>query len=344
MISFASSTAGVNQHFELVDCFLKQANLRPNAPAVINDKRAISYAELENDVRGLAALIARKPQARVLIAAKQGRHAYAAMLAAGLAGATYTAVNVASPLSKLMVIVRLLQPDFIVSDLPLGAGLVAESGSAVLIDPQRVDLSYRIEGRGDRHELAYIAFTSGSTGEPKGVCIPRSALHHYLDWVSRTFGITGSDRLSQFPNIGFDISCTDIYGALCHGAAICPPEDEADRLFVARFLKKRQVTIFNGVPSLISLMVRTGDVTFENLASVRLFNFCGEPLLPEHLEAIFNVRPDALVRNTYGPTEATVAVTHLSLTKENYRQHCRHSVSIGDAIPGTEIRPRRRPA
>ncbi len=97
MTSFAPSTARKNGHFELVDCFLKQANLQPHAPAIINDKQAVSYFDLENDVRRLATLIARKPEARLLIAAKQGRYAYAAMLAAGLAGAVYTAVNVASP-------------------------------------------------------------------------------------------------------------------------------------------------------------------------------------------------------------------------------------------------------
>jgi D-alanine--poly(phosphoribitol) ligase subunit 1 len=68
-----------------------------------------------------------------------------------------------------------------------------------------------------------------------------------------------------------------------------------------------------------------------------LFNFCGEPLLPTHLEALFTARPDVLVRNTYGPTEATIAVTDLPLSKDDYRGATQNSVAIGPPIPGVGL-------
>jgi acyl-CoA synthetase (AMP-forming)/AMP-acid ligase II len=84
-------------------------------------------------------------------------------------------------------------------------------------------------------------------------------------------------------------------------------------------------------------MMQAGQATAANLVSVRLFNFCGEPLLPEHLEALFAARPDVLVRNTYGPTEATIAVTDLSLRRDDYRLATTTSVAIGAPISNIGI-------
>jgi D-alanine--poly(phosphoribitol) ligase subunit 1 len=78
-------------------------------------------------------------------------------------------------------------------------------------------------------------------------------------------------------------------------------------------------------------------VTAANLASVRLFSFCGEPLLKEHLDELFAAVPDAFVQNTYGPTEATVSMTMQCLDVHGYAAHCTTSVALGDPIPGMEI-------
>src|SRR5581483_852164 len=74
-----------------------------------------------------------------------------------------------------------------------------------------------------------------------------------------------------------------------------------------------------------------------NLESVRLFNFCGEPLLPEHLRALFAARPDVLVQNTYGPTEATIAMTCLALRSSDFEAACDASVALGEPIDGMDI-------
>jgi D-alanine--poly(phosphoribitol) ligase subunit 1 len=84
-------------------------------------------------------------------------------------------------------------------------------------------------------------------------------------------------------------------------------------------------------------MTRAGQVNADNLATLRLMIFCGEPLLPEHLKLLFAVRPDLVVYNTYGPTEATVSCTLLRLTASDYRRACRNTVAIGDPIPGMAL-------
>jgi D-alanine--poly(phosphoribitol) ligase subunit 1 len=192
-------------------------------------------------------------------------------------------------------------------------------------------------GPGTRHELAYVIFTSGTTGQPKGVMIPRTALNHYIDWVQRSGFITPSDRVAQFSNIAFDVSVTDIYGAFSSGATLYPVVGRADRMFPARMVARDKLTVWNSTPSVLSLMMQAGELKAELLNSLRLINCCGEPLLPVHVDAIFGALPDTLLQNSYGPTETTVTMTELRLNPHNFRAACRSSVAIGPPIAGMGV-------
>ena len=205
------------------------------------------------------------------------------------------------------------------------------------MDPAHLPDGLPLAGRGCRHRLAYVLFTSGSTGLPKGVSVSRAALDHYVAWVAANFAMAPADRVAQHPNLAFDISMTDMFAALCHGAALVPLTAPADRMMPARFIARERITVWNSVPSVVSLMMQAQAVTRDNLASLRLMNFCGEPLLRDQLDAIFAARPDLLVQNTYGPTEATIAMTCLPLRARDYARLCGASVALGAPIPGMDI-------
>ena len=317
-----------------VAVFFARARAAPDQPAVVVDGGALSYSALARLVRRFAAVFAHFAEPRVLIALPAGAEAYAAMLGAGLAGGCYTPVNVEAPVLKLRRIARLLQPDVIVGDGELGSLLRDEAPDAVLLPPAALPDETLADAPGRRGAIAYVIFTSGSTGDPKGVVIPRTALDHYVGWMSRARLFTADDRVAQYANIGFDFSVMDIYGALCAGATLFPVRGKGDRLLPAEMIAREQITVWNSVPSLIDLMARAGAVTAGNLASLRWLNFCGEPLLPHQLSAIFAACPHVRVRNTYGPTEATVSMTSLAMDADNYRDFCRASAALGEAIPG----------
>ena len=105
----------------------------------------------------------------------------------------------------------------------------------------------------------------------------------------------------------------------------------------AMAIRKNRLTIWDSVPSVVDIMRHGRQLTAENLASLRLMTFCGEPLLPDHLDAIFQARPDLCVHNSYGPTEATVSCTLIRLNAGNYQAACSSSVAIGEAIDGMEV-------
>ena len=328
------STPRGNGPREVIDLFLDCASRLPGHPAIVSGADVMDYAGLEQRAREFGGIFAARPGSRIVIALPQTADVYAAMLGAGLAGGYYVPLNLAAPVAKLQRIVQLAEPDFIVASGEMAALLHQSHPDAGLVDPVFSSDVARLSGPGTRHHLAYIIFTSGSTGDPKGVMVPRTGLNHYTQWMGRAFAITPDDRWSQHPNLAFDLSVVDVYGALCHGATLYPLVSESDRLMPARMIARHKLTIWNSVPSVLNLMMQAGQLTAANLASLRLMTFCGEPLLPEHVRAIFAARPDVLVQNTYGPTEATVSMTELPLRVGACEAAMGDSVAIGEAIAG----------
>jgi D-alanine--poly(phosphoribitol) ligase subunit 1 len=184
---------------------------------------------------------------------------------------------------------------------------------------------------------AYVIFTSGSTGVPKGVVISRHAMDHYINWVIPALGLTPDARVSQHPNIGFDFSVMDIFGSLASGAQLFPIVTLKDRLFPVDAIQRLKLTHWISVPSVVDLMFRGKGAQLGDLPDLEQMVFCGEPLLPHHLDKLFRVAPSLRVMNTYGPTEATVSVTSLQLNRENWSKFSDSSIALGEAIPGMAI-------
>ncbi len=256
------------------------------------------------------------------------------MLGAGLAGGWYTPVNISSPVAKLQTIARAMRPDVIVAEPGLMDCLREAAPEAVRVGAADLASADVFCGRGTRHRVAYVIFTSGSTGTPKGVVVQRLGLAHFVEWLHSSGTIVPDDRVSQHASIAFDLSVLDIYGALCCGATLYPLVTNSDRVLPARMIDRERITVWSSVPSVVDLMQTAGEVTSDNLRSVRIFNFCGEPLLAEHLRALHDASPDAVVQNTYGPTEATVLMTALALRRGDTAGMQGTSIAIGQPIPG----------
>lgn len=157
-------------------------------------------------------------------------------------------------------------------------------------------------------DIAYIMFTSGSTGVPKGVAISHAQVSNLIDWAAEEFGIGSADTLANANPMYFDNSVFDFYAALFNGATLAPLGAEVvqNPLALVNAVEKAECTLWFSVPSLLIYLVTTRVLTAERWPNVRCLAFGGEGYpVPElrKLFACFGQR--ARLVNVYGPTECT---------------------------------------
>ncbi|MEP6732774.1 MAG: D-alanine--poly(phosphoribitol) ligase subunit DltA [bacterium] len=221
--------------------------------------------------------------------------------------------------------------------------IIAAAGAQLVLTPEKIrelvvvadDAPSR---RGDASSPHYVMFTSGSTGEPKGVVITRGCLEAFLDWTLREqqFTVGGEIFLNQVI-YSFDVSVMDTWSSLVTGGTVVSltAGDVADFRRLFDVLASSDITTWVSTPALAQLCL--GDRRFgaDMLPRLRRFLFCGDVLTPEVATQLIDRFPSSDVWNTYGPTEATVATTSVRVTRDMLSRY--PQLPIGVAMPGTSV-------
>jgi len=223
--------------------------------------------------------------------------------------------------------------------------VIATSGARMVLTPERIRgalrdglVPLRAQPMVDIDDPYYIMFTSGSTGEPKGVTITLRNLTSFLDWMEceQQFKTGAEVFLNQAP-FSFDLSVMDTYLSLTSGGtlvSLTAREIESPRLLFDA-LRSSDVTIWVSTPSFARLCVAERSFNARMLPRLHTFLFCGETL-PHGLAAeLLDRFPDADVWNTYGPTEATVATTSVRIDRELLTRYA--VLPVGVPKPGGRI-------
>lgn len=300
-----------------VNYFFSHAAGAPGRPALVIAGEILTHGELAERAGRLAARLLREidpADARVGILAKRSFEAYIGVFGVLMAGMAYAPIDPDSPIDRQLVVAQRSRLSALVTDRPLAPELaellrqnqVKVFGPEEMADTSGCPLDAPLSV--PDHKVAYLMFTSGTTGTPKAVMVTMGNVAHFLDIMRRRCPIYPDDRVSQFYELTFDVSVFDIFHGLGSGACL-HVVPAATRMAPAQFIRDKALTVWSSVPSVVGFLQRLKQLKPGVFGSLRLSTFCGEPLLSSHVEAWRTAAPNSLIDNHYGPTEATVSCT-----------------------------------
>jgi L-proline---[L-prolyl-carrier protein] ligase len=354
----------------LLQRLLTEAAARqPQRPAVASEGCLLTYQELDQLSNKVARALLRlgvAPADRVGILAPKSAAAVVGLYGVLKAGACYVPLDPKAPSGRLCHIVRDSGATVIVTDearTSQAATLadIAHRPPGVLVvgvpgGPEREEAAAApaegagtipwtavaeesaeplAEERAIETDLAYILYTSGSTGIPKGVMISHRNSLTFVDWAAAAAGLSERDRVCSPAPLTFDLSVFDIF-ATCRAAACLTVLPEGAATFpvsIARFLKAERISVWYSVPSVLTLLARYGRLQQFDLSDLRMVIFAGEVFPPKHLARLIAELPHARYLNWYGPTETNVCTAFEVPASWADAQ----PVPIGKACANTEV-------
>ena len=311
----------------------------PDTPTLISAGGHLTYAELNRQANRLANHLKKLgigPDVLVGICMERSDQMVVGLLAILKAGGAYVPLDPAYPRERLAYIVNDSRPPVLITQRALIKHLPDYGGKVLCIDADW-DAIVRESGQNVPSEvtpdnLAYVLYTSGSTGNPKGVMVCHRSVCNYLKWRCSYFPLTADDRLLHKTSICFDDSVWELFEPLMVGARVVlpGPGEEYDPAGLVRLMAQQRVTAVTFVPSMLRLLLEEDGI--DQCDALRRVTTGGEVLSAELRERFFE-RLRADLYNGYGPTEATVATTFW-----NCSDICSHGVvPVGRPIANVKI-------
>jgi len=297
----------------------------PNKTAFIDQTGSVTFRGLDSWARQIAVLIQKScPGTRnqpIAVYMGKGIRCLAAFLGVVYSGNFYAPLDVKSPPERIARILNVLQPAAVLCDNPLPAAMAL---SCPQVDMLAVGDEQEVIPFVDAFQFIldvdplYVMFTSGSTGQPKGVVISHRSVIDYVEWLEDTFEFSDKTVFGNQAPFYFDNSILDIYSTIKNGAEmVIIPE----RLFtfpksLIEYINNQQINTLFWVPSALIGVANSGILEKVEIPLLKKVLFCGEVMPNKQLNIWRRRFPDVMYANLYGPTEITDVCTYYIVDRQ----------------------------
>jgi len=357
-----SAFAQTSGDFNLRAGFSHWRGRQPQALALSVAGQSLTYEQVDDTARRWSGVLMRACKARperIGVLAFRSPTVYLGELSSLFAGAAFVPLNPALPAARLVSMIEQARPDALIVGSEAGArwreisplldGQLAtlfpySSANDVPQNTARVWTQEALAAEAPMgrlqatrpDDLAYLMFTSGSTGAPKGVPITHRNIRAFLDFNRRRYGFVPHDRFSQTFDHTFDLSIFDVFMAWESGASVHVPAP-IELMAPSVFVRKNDLSVWFSVPSIAKLLLRRSALAPGSMPSLRWSLFCGEALPSSVAQAWQAAAPHSIVENLYGPTELTVACAAYRWNPDTSPAECEAGIvpigSVYDGLP-----------